>query len=193
MLNYIWAAMIGLSFLCAALTGRMEELSAAAVSGAQRAVELVFSMTGMLCLWTGLMKIAEAGGLTEVLARLFAPLLRRLFPKYAQDPPVQEAISMNLAANLLGLGNAATPLGLAAMKEMASRSGNPGTADDGMVMFVVINTASIQLIPATTGALRASFGAARPFDILPAVWVASVVSLAAGIAAAYLLGRRKHG
>lgn len=92
MLNYIWAAMIGLSFLCAALTGRMEELSAAAISGAQRAVELVFSMTGMLCLWTGLMKIAEAGGLTEVLARLFAPLLRRLFPKYAQDPPDRKSV-----------------------------------------------------------------------------------------------------
>ena len=111
-------------------------------------------MTGMLCLWTGLMKIAEAGGLTESLARLFAPLLRRLFPKYAQDPPVQEAISMNLAANLLGLGNAATPMGIAAMKEMARL--HPGdTPCRGTMLFVVINTASLQLIPtyATAAAL----------------------------------------
>ena len=193
MLNSIWFGMMAASILCAAATGRLGELSTALLEGAQNAVEFSILLLGSMCVWLGFLQVAEESGLSRLFARLLSPVIRRLFPEYGQDLEIQGKISMNLSANLLGLGNAATPLGLAAMKEMASRSGNPGTADDGMVMFVVINTASIQLIPATMGALRASFGAARPFDILPAVWVASVVSLAAGIAAAYLLGRRKHG
>ncbi len=192
MLNGIWVAMIIVSFLGAAVTGRMEELSEAVVLGGQKAVELVISMLGMLCVWTGLMKIAEACGLTEVLSRLFRPALRILFPRYKNDPKVYSAISMNLAANLLGLGNAATPLGLVAMKQMAKHSSCLGTADNSMVMFVVVNTASIQLIPATVGALRASFGAMNPFDILPAVWLASVVSLTAGIVAVRILGGKER-
>lgn len=191
MLNYIWAAMVVLGFFCAAVTGRMEELSTAALSGAQKAVELTISMTGMMCLWTGMMKIAEAAGITEALSRAFSPILQFLFPKYPKGSPVCQAISMNMAANLLGLGNAATPLGIAAMKEMTKYSSNPGEADSAMVMFVVINTASIQLIPATIGALRAAYGAASPFDILPAVWLASAVSLLGGIIVVKLIERKK--
>ena len=148
---------------------------------------------GMMCAWTGFMKIADAGGLTAVLCKVFNPLLKRLFPDYRAGSSALKAISMNMAANFLGLGNAATPLGIAAMKEMQKENPNPSVANNSMVMFVVINTASIQLIPTFMGALRAQYGAQFPFDILPAVWLASVVSLIVGVIVAKLLqGRKKE-
>lgn len=192
MMNYIWAAMIVVSFFCALATGRMPQLSEAVLEGAQTAVTLIFSMAGMMCLWTGLLKIADAGGITTAIAKLFSPIIRFLFPGAGKSS--SKAICMNMTANLLGLGNAATPLGIAAMKELAKESRFPGTADNNMAMFVVINTASIQLIPTFMGTLRAQFGAQSPFDIVPAVWFASIGSLAIGIVVAKLLGRRKaHG
>lgn len=193
-MNYIWAALILISFFCALATGRMEQLSEAVLAGAANAVELVFAMLGMMCAWTGLMKIADAGGITAILARLFYPLTKRLFPGYAKDGPASKAICMNVTANLLGLGNAATPLGIAAMKEMQKANPDPFVADNGMVMFVVLNTASIQLIPTVMGTIRAKYGSPLPFDILPAVWFASVVSLLIGITVAKLLeGRKSRG
>ncbi len=192
LLNYIWAGLILLSLICAAVTGRMPQLSAAVMSGAAGAVELVLAMLGMMCAWTGLMKIADAGGITMILSKLLNPMMRRLFPSCKKGSPADKAICMNITANLLGLGNAATPMGIAAMKEMAKL--NPTqTADNSMVMFVVINSASIQLIPTFMGTLRAKFGSPAPFDILPAVWLTSACALAAGIAAAKLLERRKSG
>ena len=177
MLNVIWAVMILISFVCAIFTGRMPQLSEAVMKGAGSAVELVIGTLGMMCAWTGFMKIADAGGLTAVLCKVFNPLLKRLFPDYRAGSSALKAISMNMAANFLGLGNAATPLGIAAMKEMQKENPNPSVANNSMVMFVVINTASIQLIPTFMGALRAQYGAQFPFDILPAVWLASVISL----------------
>lgn len=194
MMNYIWAALMLISFFCALATGRMEQLSEAVLAGAANAVELVFTMLGMMCAWTGLMKIADAGGITAVLARAFSPLTKRLFPGYAKNSPAAKAICMNVTANLLGLGNAATPLGIAAMKEMQRANPDSSTANNGMVMFVVLNTASIQLIPTFMGTLRAKYGSPLPFDILPAVWLASVVSLLVGVAVAKLLeGRERRG
>ena len=194
MMNWIWAGLIGVSFVCAICTGRMPELSQAVLDGAENAVTLVISTLGMMCVWTGLMKIAEEGGLTAFLARLLSPLLRRLFPDYAQDSPAARAICMNLTANFLGLGNTATPLGLAAMREMQNARPDrlSTTANNSMAMFVVLNTASIQLIPTFMGTLRAQYGSAAPFDILPAVWLASVGSLVVGIVFAKLLQGRKH-
>lgn len=189
-MNYIWSALILFSFICAFATGRMRQLSDGILSGAAGAVELSIAMLGMMCVWTGLMKIADAGGLTAMLSRFFHPVMRRLFPRYAKESPAARAICMNVTANLLGLGNAATPLGIAAMKEMVKESRSLNTADNGMVMFVVLNTASIQLIPTMMGTLRAQYGSVTPFDIVPAVWLASVLSLAAGIVAAKLLERR---
>nr|WP_319488630.1 nucleoside recognition domain-containing protein [uncultured Caproiciproducens sp.] len=181
-----------LSVICAAVTGRMPQLSAGVMSGAAGAVELVITMMGMMCAWTGLMKIADAGGITLILSKLFDPLMCRLFPSCKKGGPAAKAICMNVTANLLGLGNAATPMGIAAMKEMAKM--NPTqTADNSMVMFVVINSASIQLIPTFMGTLRAKYGSPAPFDILPAVWLTSVCALAAGVAAAKLLEGRKSG
>ncbi|WP_444659776.1 nucleoside recognition domain-containing protein [Caproiciproducens sp. R2] len=192
LLNYIWAGLIVLSVICAAVTGRMPQLSAGIMSGTAGAVELVITMMGMMCAWTGLMKIADAGGITLMLSKLFDPLMRRIFPNLKKGGPAEKAICMNVTANLLGLGNAATPLGIAAMKEMAKL--NPTqTADNSMVMFVVINSASIQLIPTFMGTLRAQYGSPAPFDILPAVWLTSVCALAAGITAAKLLEGRKSG
>ncbi|HIU32223.1 MAG TPA: spore maturation protein A [Candidatus Caccousia avistercoris] len=190
MLNWIWAGMILVSLVCAAATGRMEALSAAVFSGSQRAVELTFAMAGAMAAWTGLLKVAEAGGLTALLNRALRPVVRRLFPRYETDSEAGRAICMNIAANLLGLGNAATPMGIAAMKAMARENG--GGADRSMVRFVVLNTASLQLLPTTLGALRAASGSAAPFDILPAVWVTSALSLLAALAACYVL-EKPHG
>ena len=187
MLNKVWAAMIAVSVFCALATGRMQQLSEAVLAGAGNAVQLIFGMMGMMCAWTWLMKIADAGGLTAILSRLLAPVLRRLFPAYPPESPAAKAICMNITANLLGLGNAATPMGLAAMKEMAAQNRGSHVADNSMVMFVVLNTASLQLIPTFMGTLRAQYGSAAPFDILPAVWMVSAIALVAGLLAAKLL------
>lgn len=181
-----------ISVVCAAITGRMQQLSDAILSGAGDAIELVISMLGMMCLWTGLMKIADRGGITTLLSRLFSPLLKRLFPEYKPQSPAGKAICMNITANLLGLGNAATPMGIAAMKEMQKENPRPDTANNSMAMFVVINTASLQLIPTTVAILRARYGSATPFDVVPAIWLTSIVALLVGIVMAKVLEKRKR-
>ena len=144
-------------------------------------------MMGVLCLWMGVMEVMERSGLAGGLSRLLRPILRKLYPDFAGDRPVMDAVSANLSANLLGLGNAATPLGLEASRLMAERT--PGVASDGLCMLVVCNTASLQLIPTTVASLRAAAGSADPFDILPAVWLASIVSVTVGVTAAKLFAR----
>ena len=153
---------------------------------------LVISLTGMLCLWCGLMKIAQQCRLTEAVARLFRPLTRLLFPELPPGSPALQAICMNLSANLLGLGNAATPLGLAAMRELQKLNRQKDTASNAMVTFVVLNTASLQLIPTTCTVLRQQAGSAAPMEILPAVWLSSIASAAVALTLAHLLrgGRR---
>ena len=183
----IWAVMVGASILCGAATGQGEAVASAALEGAQAGVELCLAMAGVLCLWMGVMEVMRRAGLVRALSRLLRPLLRRLYPDFAQEEAVMEAVSANLSANVLGLGNAATPLGLEAARQMARRT--PGVASDGLCMLVVCNTASVQLIPATVAGLRAAAGCRAPFDILPAVWLASAVSVTAGILAAKLFAR----
>lgn len=184
MLGYIWGGMIIVSFVCAMYMGKMDEISTAALNGAGQAIELLISLLGIMALWSGLMKIADRGGITAILARIFSPLLKQLFPDYKKDSPALKAICANMAANLLGLGNAATPFGIAAMKEMEQENKTPKKANKSMVMFVVLNTASIQLIPTTIAAMRSASGSQQPFDIIVAVWVVSVLSLIAGVVAA---------
>ena len=186
-MSRIWGGMVLLSLLFGAATGRMDAVSEAALSGAQSAVELSLSMAGVLCLWSGVMEIMNVCGLSGSLARAFRPLLRRLLPNACRDEETLAAISANVSANLLGLGNAATPLGIRAAQRMARGCG--GTASDELCLLVVLNTASIQLIPATIASVRAAAGCRTPFDILPAVWLASVLSVAAGLTAARLLSR----
>lgn len=184
---WIWTGMAVLSILCGLATGRGDLVAAAAVEGAQAAVELCVSIAGMLCLWTGVMEIMRRSGLAEGLSRLLRPVLSALFPQVSKDRGVMDSISANVSANLLGLGNAATPLGIEAVRRMERKS--PGTASDAMCMLVVCNTASIQLIPTTVASVRAAAGSSSPFDILPAVWLASALSVGVGITSCKLFAR----
>lgn len=190
MLNVLWAGMIVLSVLCALTTGRIADLSAALLEGAATAVELTVSLLGSMCAWLGFLKIAEKSGLTGLFASALGPMIGRLFPEYQEDGEIQGKICMNLSANFLGLGNAATPLGLAAMEAMAAK--NPGDAPTkGMILFVVINTASIQLLPVNMAAMRASCGSAEPFGILPQIWITSCAALLTCVAFCKLAERRR--
>ena len=162
-------------------------MAVAALEGAAAGVELCLSMAGVLCLWMGVMEVMARSGLAEGLSRLLGPVLRRLYPDFAGDKRVMDTVSANVSANLLGLGNAATPLGLEAARLMAERT--PGIASDSLCMLVVCNTASIQLIPTTVASIRAAAGCNTPFDILPAVWLASIVALTVGISAAKLFAK----
>ncbi len=183
-MSFIWTGMVAISLLCGLATGRGPAVASAAMEGAASAVELCFHMAGVLCLWMGVMEIMRRAGLIELLSRLLRPLLRRLYPAFAGDQKVMDSISANVSANLLGLGNAATPLGIQAAQLMSRRT--PGVASDALCMLVVCNTASIQLIPTTVASVRMAAGSAAPFDILPAVWLASGISVAVGMTAAKL-------
>ena len=186
-MGYIWTGLIGLSIVSALLTGHAQALSAAAMQGAQEGLTLAISIGGSLCLWSGVSRLLERCGITAMLASLLRPLLSLLFPDSRKDKTLAGFLSGNITANLLGLGNAATPLGLEAARQMARYS--PGVASDSLCMLVVCNTASIQLLPTTVAALRAGAGCASPFDILPAVWFTSAAALTAGLGAAALLRR----
>ena len=186
MMNYIWVGLIGISFVCAVASGRALELSASVMDGAKESVELVFSVLGILCFWSGMMEIAKRSGITQGLAKIFSPILSKLFPDVKKNSPAMNYISLNISANLLGLGNAATPFGLKAMRELARVNPLKDTASDSMLLFVVMNTASLQLIPTTLCAYREAYGSQRPFDIIVPVWVTSVCALVAGITVAKL-------
>ena len=191
-MGLVWTLMVTAALVCGAVQGMLPAVTAAAMKGASAAVELTLSMAGALCLWSGVMTVMERGGLTQGLARLFRPLLRRILPRASRDADTLAAVSANVSANLLGLGNAATPLGIRAATRMAEGCG--GVASDELCRLVVLNTASIQLLPTTVASIRAVCGSAAPLDILPAVWVSSLLSVTAGLAAAKLLerlGRRR--
>lgn len=170
------------------ITNQGGALSAAVATGAQAGITLSVSLAGSLCLWTGIGKLMEAIGITHRLAALLRPLLYRLFPSAGKDPVLAGHLSGNICANFLGLGNAATPMGIRAVQRMASVTGT-SSASDEMCRLVVLNTASIQLIPANVAAVRAALGAAAPFDILPAVWITSLCSASAGVGVAWFLGK----
>lgn len=189
-MNYIWAFFMILSIICAIITGRVSEVSNAIMQGAQDAVTLVISMLGMMCFWTGLMNIADMGGLTHIISKVLSPVLKKLFPEYDKDSKAMRTICMNITANILGLGNAATPFGIEAMKEMQKNNKTKDTANNSMVMFVVLNTASLQIIPTLLTILRQKHGAQYPLDVLPAIWITSIVSLVVGIAVAKILERK---
>ena len=186
--NYIIVLMVVFSIVFGALNGNLTALSAAAVAGAKDAVTLSLSLCGMICLWCGVMELMRRSGLSGKLSRLLRPMLAKLYPTAAKDPETMDALSSNVSANLLGLGNAATPAGIKAAVGLKRLSGR-ASASDELCLLVVMNSASIQLLPVTVASLRASFGASAPFDILPAVWLSSLLSVSAGIFAAKLLAR----
>jgi len=184
-MSWIFTGMIAVSLVSAACQGNSQALAASLLQGAQAGVALAISMAGSICLWCGVGKLLNAAGITDILSRLLHPILRRLFPSTAQDPVLSRSISSNICANFLGLGNAATPMGIQAARGL--KKGD--TATDELCRLVVMNTASIQLIPANVAAVRSSLGCAAPFDILPAVWITSTCSVGLGLAAAWLLGK----
>ncbi len=190
-ISCIWSGMVVLSLLFGIATGNLEKVANGALEGARTAVELSLSMAGILCLWTGVMEVMNACGISAGLARLFRPLLRRLLPDASRDEETLAAVSANVSANLLGLGNAATPLGIRAARRMARGCG--GVASNELCLLVVMNTASIQLLPATIASVRAAAGCRTPFDILSAVWLASALSVSAGLLMAWLLSHRRRG
>ena len=186
-MSLVWVLLVALSVAVAAATGRMEALTPAVVESAGRAVTLSIGLAGVMALWLGLMRVAEEAGLVRLLGRAARPVLRRLFPEVPPEHPALGAMVMNVAANVLGLGNAATPFGLKAMAALEELNPHKGTASDAQALFCALNTASVQLVPASVIALRAAAGARQPADILGATLVASLCATAVALTAARLL------
>ncbi len=189
LMGIIWTGMLLISVLFGCLNGTSAQVQQAALDGAAASFELCFGIGGAVCLWCAVMELMRASGLAEALSRALRPLLALLFPESAGHESIMQPLSANVSANLLGLGNAATPMGICACREMA-RLGTPGVASNELCRLVVLNTASIQLLPTTAAAIRAAEGAAAPFDILPAVWISSAVSVAVGLLAARAMERQ---
>ena len=187
-MGFIWIGLLGISLVSSLILGNGSALSAAVQQGAQAGVTLAISMAGSICLWSGVGRLMERVGITDMLSRLLKPVLGVLFPSSRKDRELAGCLSSNMCANFLGLGNAATPMGIRAAQRLCAHTKN-GVASDELCRLIVLNTASIQLIPANVAALRVAHGCATPFDILPAVWVTSILSVTAGLTAAFLLGK----
>lgn len=183
------AGMALLAVVFGAGSGRMEAVNAAALEDGGKAVSLVIALTGSLCFWSGLMEVAKQAGITRWIARLLGPVTRRLFPAAAEDPDTLGVISLNMTANLLGLGNAATPLGLGAMERLARRAPEPGAASGEMITLMVLNTCSLQLIPSTTAALRLAAGSGNAMEILLPTLAASGASLLVAVGLSLVVSR----
>lgn len=189
MLNYIWVGLLLLGFIVGAINGRIDQVTKAAMDSAQTAVMVCIGLLGVMCLWNGLMKIAEKSGLVTSISRLVRPVMVFLFPDIPKEHSALGAIVMNLVANFLGLGNAATPLGIKAMNELQSLNKDKKTASDSMCMFLILNTAAIQLVPASIIALRTAEGSKKPAEIIVCIWMASVCATIMGVIAAKLLAK----
>lgn len=187
-MSWIFTGILGVCLVFALVLGTGSELAASIPEGAQAGVTLAIAMAGSVCLWSGVGRVMEKAGFTRFLSRVLRPVLGRLFPSTKRDDILAGSLSANICANLLGLGNAATPMGIRAAQRLAAGQ-KDGIATDELCRLVVLNTASIQLIPANVAALRVSLGCATPFDILPAVWLTSLCSVAMGLLAAWILGR----
>lgn len=191
MLNWVWAGMILISIVCSFFTHNGAAVTEATLTGTQNGVELVLKMLGTMCFWNGMMKILERSGLSERLSRLLAPVLRLLFPKLDPQSKAFQFITLNVSADLLGLGNAATPFGLKAMQELQKKSPLLHTATDDMVTLVVLNTASITLLPTTVAMLRSQAGSKASMDILPAVLITSFLALTIALIVTKLCNRAR--
>lgn len=179
-LSFIVIMFLVFSLISAGFSGNIPLLTNALLEGAQQGVTVTMSIAGSICLWSALAEVMEKSGMTQRLQFVFRPLLKKLFPQAAEDPKNLGQISANLTANLLGLGNAATPPGIRAVRMMQQKSRQDAPTDE-MCRLIVMNTASIQLLPTTVAAIRAAAGAAQSFDILPAVWCTSALSVLVGL------------
>ena len=188
MLNWIWLAMLVVAVLVGGFTGKLPEMTKGAFETAETAVmKIALPLVGVMAIWLGIMRLAERSGLVQVIARALRPLMRRLFPEVPPDHPAIGAMVMNMAANMLGLGNAATPLGLRAMSLLEKLNPNPGVATNAMCTFLAINTASIQLIPTTAIGLLAIAGSKNPTAIVPTAFLASCIAATSGVLTAKFL------
>lgn len=193
MLNFIWAIIIFISVAVSIFSDKITSLSDAVISGAAASVELLISITGIVAFWSGIMEIAEKSGLMLYMSKLFYPLLSKLFKNTPPENKAIRYISSNITANMMGLGNAATPLGLKAMNELQKLNPDKSTASNDMVTFVVMNTASLQVLPTTLCAYRSAYGSAKPFEVLPQIWIVSMLSLTVGLIFAKLLTHKSGG
>jgi spore maturation protein A len=193
MMNKIFGLLLVVSTIIGITSGHLEETASAVFDGASGAVTLILKIAGSMCFWCGIMEVARRAGLTRSLSFIMSPIVSLLFPHVKKNSPAHNAISMNMTANLLGLANAATPLGLKAMDELDKMPHKEGSASREMCMLVVVNTASIQLIPSTLIAMRIAAGSNAPFEIIPAVWCASVISVTGGVLMLKLLWRLQKG
>lgn len=188
-MNLVWGLSVIVSLIFSFFNGTVTETANAVMEGAGKGVEITLTLMGIMCLWTGIMKIASESGLIKIFSKFLRPITSFLFPKIPNNTPAMEAIVMNMTANILGMSNAATPLGIRAVSELKKLSKN-NTASDAMCMFIVINTASIQLVPATVLTLRANAGSNFVYGIIPAVWLTSVTALTVGVISAKVFGKR---
>jgi spore maturation protein SpmA len=186
-LNYIWLALVVLAVAIGGWNNRLNEVTAGALDGAKTAVTIALGLIGIMALWLGVMRLAERAGLVQRIARALRPIMRRLFPDVPPEHPAMGSMLMNMAANMLGLGNAATPLGLRAMRDLERLNPRPGVASNAMCTFLAINTASVQLIPTTAIALLAAAGSARPTAIVGTALLATLCAATVAITAAKLL------
>ncbi|HZG73170.1 MAG TPA: nucleoside recognition domain-containing protein [Chondromyces sp.] len=193
MVNYIWIGMTLIGLVFAAINGKMEEVNKAIFESANEAVTLCIGLISILVFWLGMMKIAEEAGILHALSRLFRPLIKRLFPDIPEDHPAMGYILSNMMANMFGLGNAATPLGIKAMEQLKKLNGGKDSASRSMITFLAINTSSITLIPTTVIAIRLNYGASSPTDIVfPAILATSISAVAAILIDLFFYHRRKH-
>ena len=192
MMNYIWGAMVIFSFIAALFSGNMQALSDSVVNGGKDAISLVINLTGMMCLWGGIMKIAEKAEITKIICNFLSPVFSLLYKNVDKKSETARAMSMNITANLLGLGNAATPLGLEAMRRMQESNSDKTIATDDMVVFVVMNSAAMRLIPTTVATLRTQFGSQSPMEIMPAAFLTSFCALMTAIITAKVGNRLKE-
>lgn len=190
MLNKIWPAFIIISFVFAIYSGKVLNVSNAVFNSAEQTVTLCLSLLGTLCLWNGIMKIAVKTSMIEKLTKFLKPLISFLFPEIKENKKISKEISMNIVANILGLGNASTPLGLKAMESMQKENPDKDKLSNSMAMFILVNTASLQIIPTTVISIRNSLGSENPTKIIIAVWVATIVAFATAITAGKILIKR---
>ncbi len=186
MLNILWPAFLLISFLYGILRGNVDDINQSIFESAKNAVELTITFFGTLCLWNGIMKIAQETSFTQKLTKILKPAVDFLFPEIKHNEKAKEEISMNMIANILGLGNAATPLGLKAMKTLQKENQKKDTVSNSMAMFIVINTASLQLIPTTVIAIRASLASSNPTQIIFPVWGATIAAFITAVSATKL-------
>lgn len=187
MLNTIWPIFILLSFSYAIFSGNLEQLNSSIFQSTNDAIKLSIELLGTICLWNGIMQVASKTSIIDKLTNLLRPIIKLLFPEMRKNKQIQKEISMNMIANILGLGNAATPLGLKAMKSMQEENIEKNTLSNSMLVFIVLNTASIQIIPTTVIAIRNSLGSTNPTKIVFPVWIATICAAITGISVALFM------